>query len=351
MPADQQRLGFLDRAQPLLLTGSIGIGLGLGALVPGFADGLLPLVSIGVFALIYLVMIGVDLRSVAGTFSSRRFLVTAAIINFVVNPLVAWGLAVVFLQSHPDLWVGLILFLVTPCIGWFLIFTELADGDAGLGVTLLGINVVLQIVLLPVYIYVFAGQRVGVEVDSIMASIGLFLILPLGLAALTRVLCERSSISFEVAKDRAHLPYLKTLVLAAVIVSMFASQADDIFDNPGVVLRLIAPITAFFVIAFVLALVVGRLMGFPYDQVALLVFTTTSRNSEASLAIAATAFSSPFVALTVVMGPVIELPLLVLMVRALHALRPRLFDQSPIRRNNTHEHDISDETQRPAPAR
>ena len=123
---------------------------------------------------------------------------------------------------------------------------------------------------------------------------------------------------------RIRLPYLKTLVLAVIIISMFAVNATEIFDNPSVVLRLLAPISAFFAIAFALSVMVGRIMGFPYEQIVALVFTTTSRNSEASLAIAATAFASPFVALTVVMGPVIELPLLVLMVRALRMLRPRM---------------------------
>lgn len=193
-----------------------------------------------------------------------------------------------------------------------------------LGVTLLGVNVVLQVLLLPLYLRVFADQQVGVEIGPILESIMLFLALPLGLAALTRAGLRRRGVALEHVMRRIRLPYLKTLVLAAIIISMFAVNATEIFDNPSVVLRLLAPISAFFAIAFALSVMVGRIMGFPYEQIVALVFTTTSRNSEASLAIAATAFASPFVALTVVMGPVIELPLLVLMVRALRMLRPRM---------------------------
>lgn len=336
-PEEQRRLGLLDQVQPLLLIAAIGVGLGLGAVAPTLADALVPLVSIGVFVLIYLVMIGVDLRTVAGSFANRRFLVVAVLINFVVNPLVAWGLAATFLSSHPDLWAGLVLFLVTPCIGWYLIFTELADGDAALGVTLLGINVVLQIALLPLYVFLFAGESVGIELGPIVGSIGLFLVLPLGFAAVTRMGIRRTSHSIDDLKEQLFLPYVKTGILAGVIISMFASQADEIFENPGAVLRLIAPITCFFAIAFGLAIGIGWLMGFSYEKVALLVFTASSRNSEASLAIAATAFSSPLVALTVVMGPVIELPLLVLMVRALLVLRPR-FQERAAQRDAVEEH-------------
>ncbi|MGI9599283.1 MAG: arsenic resistance protein, partial [Acidimicrobiales bacterium] len=128
--------------------------------------------------------------------------------------------------------------------------------------------------------------------------------------------------------ERAHLPYLKTGALVVVVVAMFASQADELFDEPGVFVRLAAPIGVFFAVAFAIAVLTGRLLDLPYDQTALLAFTTTSRNSEASLAIAATAFASPLVAAAVVIGPVLELPLLVLMVRVLVGLRHRGYRSS-----------------------
>ncbi len=331
---DMPRLSTLDRVQPVLLVTSVGFGLALATVTSAFASALLPLVSIGVFALIYLVMLGVDMRGVGSAFGRRRFLGAAVLINFVVNPLLAWGLAALFLQGQPELRVGLILFLVTPCIGWYLVFTELAGGDTHLGVSVLTINVVLQIVLLPVYVFLFAGQSVDVEVATIVRSVGLFLVVPVMLGAATRDAVRRSGSTIEDFQAALHLPLLKTAVLMIVIIAMFASQAETIFDNSEVFATLVPPIVGFFAVAFLVALVVGRALHLPYDEVALLVFTTTSRNSEASLAIAATAFASPLVPLTVVIGPAIELPLLVLMVRVLlqlprGALRPRTGELEP----------------------
>ncbi len=315
-------LGRMDRFQPLLLIGSIAGGLALAKIAPGFAASLGWLVSAGVFLLIYLVMLSLDLSRVAAAFTQRKFLVIAVVLNFVVNPLLAWTLGAVFLGDQPDLRVGLILFLVTPCIGWYLIFTELAGGDTGMGVSLLGLNLILQVLLLPVYLAVFEGRATGIDLTSIIGSVLIFLVLPAVAAAATQRGLGRSNVDVDDVLSAIGKAQLKTAALVVVIAAMFASQADVIFDNPNVVFTLVTPMVAFFVIAFIVAITTGRLAGLPYDQTALLAFTTTSRNSEASLAIAATAFASPLVALAVVIGPVIELPFLVLMVRVLLGLKP-----------------------------
>jgi len=317
------RLGRMDRFQPLLLVGSIAAGLALAKVAPGLAASLDRLVSAGVFVLIYLVMLGLDVSRVAAAFTQRKFLAIAVGLNFIVNPALAWALGSVFLGDEPDLRVGLILFLVTPCIGWYLIFTELAGGDTGLGVSLLGLNLILQVLLLPVYLVLFEGQATGIDVGSIVGSVVIFLVLPAVAAALTRRALDRSRIDVDDVLSVVGRVHLKTAALAVVIAAMFASQAEVIFENPNVVFTLVAPMVVFFVIAFMVALATGRMARLPYDQTALLAFTTTSRNSEASLAIAATAFASPLVALTVVIGPVIELPFLVLMVRVLRGLQPK----------------------------
>ncbi len=320
--AGAPQLGRADRVQPLILVGSIGLGVALSKATPGFADAMGPAISVGVIALIFLVLLNVDLTGVGRAFAKRRFLVVAVTINFVLNPVIAWGIGAVFLRDEPELWAGLILFLVTPCIGWYLIFTELAGGDATLGVSLLAINVVLQLLLLPVYLWLFAGSVLTLDVATIATSLATYLLLPFLAATVVRWLLRSAGRSVAMVQARYRLSHVKTVALVVVIVAMFASQGDVLFDNPTVVWRVAPPIAVFFTIAFVVAIVAARCARLPYEQTALLVFTTASRNSEASLAIAVTAFSSPLVALTVVIGPVIELPLLVLMVRGLLALRP-----------------------------
>jgi len=318
----EPRLSRSDQLQPALLLAAIGVGLALGRVAPGISDTAGAAVSVGVFTLITLVMINVNPRNVATTFARKRFLAAAVGLNFVVNPLVAWGLGAAFLGGHPALRIGLILFLVTPCIGWYLIFTELAGGDTELGVGLLGINVVLQIALLPLYLAVFVGDSGTIALSTILESVGLYLALPALVAGVIRHQWSSRGRVAEDEQQRWRVSALKTGSLAAVIVAMFASQSETLFDDVGAIRHLIVPMVLFFAFTFVMALLVAHRLGLPHDQAALLVFTTTSRNSEASLAIAATAFASPLVALTVAIGPVIELPLLVLMARTLRQRAP-----------------------------
>lgn len=311
----RQGLAFLDRIQPILLLSAIVVGLALAKVAPTLAAKLTPLVTAGVFLVIYFIMLGVSTRGIMRAFTRWKPASLAIGINFLITPLIAWALGYLFLQNDPDIWVGLILYLVTPCIGWYLVFTELAKGDVELGVSLLFWNVVLQIVLLPVYMTLLAGTVVHIEITDMLRSVITFLVLPLALAAATRWLLGRFAISVEVATKKVGLTYLKAITLMIVIVAMFASQGAVLFENPSVVLKMILPGVAFFVIALLMAIVAARLFRLSYPEFALLAFTITARNSEASLAIAVTAFASPLVALTVVIGPSIELPLLILFLR------------------------------------
>lgn len=316
-------LGLLDRIQPLLLLGAIVVGLVLARLKPTLAARLTPLVTAGVFLVIYFIMLGVSTRRIMHAFARWKPTFVAIGINFLITPFIAWTLGYLFLRNEPDIWVGLILYLVTPCIGWYLVFTELARGDVELGVSLLFWNVVLQIVLLPVYMALLAGTVVHIEIADILRSVITFLVLPLALAAITRWLLKRFAISVEVATKKVALPYLKTITLMIVIAAMFASQGGVLFENPSVVLMMILPGVAFFVIALLMATLAARLFRLSYPEFALLAFTTTARNSEASLAIAVTAFSSPLVALTVVIGPSIELPVLILFLRIVLSMQQK----------------------------
>lgn len=318
----EARLGLADRLQPALLLGAIGAGLVIGRAAPGLAGTASQAVSIGVFALITLVMLNVNPRNLATVYRRTRFLAAAVVLNFVVNPTLAWVLGTAFLGDEPDLRVGLILFLVTPCIGWYLIFTELAGGDTELGVGLLGINVVLQVALLPVYLALFVGDAAGIEIATILESVAIYLVVPAAVAGLVRRWWVQAGRIAADEQQRLRVSTLKTAALTVVIVSMFASQSDVIFDELSAVRKLIVPMVLFFVITFGIAVGVAHRLRLPHPQMALLVFTTTSRNSEASLAIAATAFASPLVALTVALGPVIELPLLILMTRLLRRRIP-----------------------------
>lgn len=321
--ATRKKLGALDRLQPVFLLSAIGIGLLTADRMPDLAARLGWLVSAGVFVVIYLIMLGVRERNILQAFRRLKPTAIALLLNFVFTPALAWGLGYVFLRGNPDIWVGLILYLVTPCIGWYLVFTDLADGDVELGVSLLFWNVVLQILLLPVYLWFLAGQIVAVEIDIIARSIVLFLILPYALAWVTRQAWASLHAGAASIGDALPLSPLKTAALMIVIAAMFASQGGVLFENPSVVWWMIAPGLVFFAVIFLVAISVSRAAGLSYPETALLVFTTAARNSEVSLAVAVTAFTSPLIALTVVIGPAIELPVLIIFVSCLRWMRAR----------------------------
>lgn len=316
-----KKLGLLDRIQPLLLITAIALGLLLARATPQFTKRLVPVVTVGVFLVIYFIMIGIDLKGILHAFIRLKPTVLAILINFVFTPVFAWFLGFLFLKHYPDVWVGLILYLITPCIGWYLIFTELAGGDVELGISLLAWNVFLQIALMPVYMKVLAGKIIFIDVKDILHSVGVFLVLPLLLSIVSRWWLLKRQIALESLKSK--LSYLKMVTLMVVIIAMFGSQGAVLFANPQVVLLMILPGLVFFSSIFIIALVVGKLFHLNYGEVALLAFTTTARNSEASLAIAATAFTSPLIPLTVVIGPSIELPVLVIILRILIWIRQK----------------------------
>lgn len=317
----QPQLSRSDRLQPVILVVAIAAGLGIGSAAPQVSDIATIGVSVAVFGLIALVMLNVNPHNVRATFSQPRFVATAISLNFVINPLLAWALGGLLLGSEPDLRIGLLLFLVTPCIGWYLIFTEIAGGDTELGIGLLGINVVLQVLLLPLYLALFVGNTAAVDIDTIVESIVVYLLSPAALAGAIRWWWAHRNREPKAEQRRFRVSELKTAALVLVVVSMFSSQAAVVFDELDSVLRLLVPMAMFFCATFAIAIIAGRQLGFDHERTALLVFTTTSRNSEASLAIAATAFASPLVGLTVAVGPLIELPLLIVMARLLRSHR------------------------------
>ncbi|WP_252700334.1 arsenic resistance protein [Natronosalvus vescus] len=304
----------------LAIVGGVLVGQVTG--VPGLAERLiLP------FLLVMLVgaFLQIPLGNLRKAFRNRRVVGLSLLVNFVWNPLFAVVLGFVFLREHPALWVGLIMLMVTPCTDWYLIFTDIADGDVPLATSLLPYNLVLQLVLLPVYLYLFAGELVTLPVETLVESVVLVLVVPLVVAAIGRVTLPK--LMGETYFTSTLLPALgpvQILFLALAIAAMFASQGDVILDNPGVLLLLAIPVIAFYAINFALGIGIGRLAAFSYEEVVCFNCTILSRNSPTALAIAVVAFPhEPLIPLALVIGPLLELPLLSVVSNLLLELRER----------------------------
>lgn len=317
-------MGLLEQYQTVFVVLAVLGGLAVGQ-VPGVPAVAETLILLFLMVMLFGAFARIPLSSLRDAFHNRRVVGASLGINFLWNPLLAVGLGAVFLRDHPALWVGLLMLMVTPCTDWYLVFTDIADGDVSLATSLLPYNLVLQLVLLPVYLYVFAGTLVDLPLGVLAESVALVLVVPLVAATLTR----RGLIRLKGRSwlDRTVIPRLapvQILFLCLAIASMFASQGEIVLEEPGVLALIAIPVIAFYAINFVVGLGVGRVLDFSYEEVACFNCTILSRNSPTALAIAVVAFPNrPLIPLALVIGPLLELPLLSVVSRLLLAIRGR----------------------------
>jgi ACR3 family arsenite transporter len=323
----QAKLSRQDTEKPLLLIGAALAGIALNLVSRGRLTFLAPLVPWGVFLVILAVMIPVRIRHVGQAFRKGRATAIALATNFLVIPAVAWTLGWLLLRAYPDFWVAIILYTLTPCIGWYLIFTDLAEGDVAWGMALLPWNIVLQIVLMPFYMILLIGRVATLDVGSLLGSVGLFFLLPFALGWLIQraVIASRGDAFFD-GPFKARMGTYKVWALVLVIVAMFAGQAPLSLGSLAHVVLLIGVLLLFFALLFGLALLSGHLGHLSYEENVTLAFTTTARNSEAVIGIAVAAFPGhPLVYFAILVGPLVELPILLLLSRVLLRLRGTLW--------------------------
>lgn len=267
-------------------------------------------------AMLFITFLQIPIEEIKTAFKNIKFTYTSVIINFAWTPILAWLLALVFLSDNPALYIGFIMLMVTPCTDWYLIFTGIAKGNVALSTAILPLNLILQVTLLPVYLLIFGGTTGVVELSFLIESVLLVLFVPLLLALLTKFLLRKKEQMRE--KIITNLSVLPIIFLSLAIVAMFASQGQLLLENLDLMWQITIPILLFFVINFIIGQRVGQLMKFPYSDRASLSLTTLARNSPIALAIAMTAFpDQPLIALTLVIGPLLELPILAIITQLL----------------------------------
>lgn len=300
-----------ERLQGVLVALAALIGLGVGTWLPiGAAAGhvVVPALLLMLFAL----FVRMDATHVGEVRKAKSLVGASLALNFVFTPILAWFLGEVLLGSQPDLRIGLLLLLVTPCTDWYLVFTATARGHLGIAAALLPVNLVLQLVLLPVYVLVLGGQAAFVDAETLGESVVLVLVVPLVAAAALRWTSGRRMSA--ASRDRYVMAPAERIVLPLLLVAvlaMFAWQARTVLDAGAEVLALLPPLLCFFVLLPLIAVRVGKWLRLPAPQRVTLTMTTTARNSPIALALAVTAFPDrPLIAVALVVGPLLELPAL-----------------------------------------
>ncbi|GHV75765.1 arsenic resistance protein [Spirochaetia bacterium] len=293
----------MAKLQPLIIIASALAGILLGRFSPSIASRAGGLIEVFLMILLFFVFLAVDIREIKRSFSNIRFSLAALGINFIWTPMFTFILGALFMAGEIDLQTGFIMLMVTPCTDWYLIFTGMAGGNVSLGSSLLPLNLILQICLLPVYLLLFMGDAVSFSAGSILTSILLVLVIPLVSANIVKFMIGKLLTAYS---DTIQLFFLCLAVLA-----MFASQGTLLLANPGLFVSIFPPLIIFFIVNFFLALFTGRLLKLPFKDTIPLLFTTQARNSPVALAIAAVTFPQrPVISLVLVIGPLIELPVL-----------------------------------------
>ncbi|AEF39253.1 arsenic resistance protein [Hoyosella subflava] len=297
----------LERLQSVFVALAALLGLAAGVALPIDAPAghvVLPALLLMLTA-VFLQMDGAQIRSAR---HARTVVAASLVINFVWTPLFAWALGAGLLGGSPDLRIGLLLLLVTPCTDWYLVFTALARGHLGSAAALLPINLILQLILLPVYVQLLGGDAAMIDTRTLIGAVVLVLAVPLSAALILRRLTAGSTAGRRLTNNssRAILPLLYVAVFA-----MFAWQGGVVFDHGGELLALLLPLLLFFAVTPFLAQGTGRMLRLHADQRVTLTMTTVARNSPIALALAVAAFPDrPLIAVALVIGPLVELPVL-----------------------------------------
>lgn len=306
-------MSLFSKLQPIFIIAAafLGIFLGRGSAFVEQHSG--SYIVVFLMLMLVFVFLSVDLKAITKSFLNYRFSVTSLLINFVWTPLLALVLAKVFMPGSVELQIGFIMLMVTPCTDWYLVFTGLSGGNLALGSSVLPMNLILQIILLPLYILLFMGASVSFDPLMIAKSIAMVLLVPLVAAYLIRLVMAKAGKQAVLVRLLAKSDDLQFVLLCLAIIAMFASQGAVMLQNLPVFLNILPPLMLFFPVNFALAFVVGSRLRLGLRDRIPLIFTVSARNSPLSLAIAVITFpQQPIISLVLVMGPLIELPVLAL---------------------------------------
>ena len=294
----------------------IGIILGLIDLIQAYSEYL---IMPSLMAMLFLVFIQIPIKDITKSFKNMKFTLTSICINFIWTPILVFILGRVFLGNNSDLLIGFVMLMVTPCTDWYLIFTGIAKGNVALGASILPLNLILQLILLPVYVFLIGQSSVQIDVLNLLKGVIVSLIIPLFGALIYRKLSiSKKGIDYFEKNIVSKACEYQGYFLNIAIVFMFASQGKILIKNPQILLQLLIPVLLFFIINLIVGQFVGRKLNLSHEDNVALNLTTLARNSPIALAIAVATFpNKPLISLALIIGPLIELPVLFIVSKVL----------------------------------
>jgi ACR3 family arsenite transporter len=343
-PSVVAKLSTLDRFLAVWILIAMGVGIGLGRAIPGLNDALakvevggisLP-IALGLLIMMYPVLAKVRYDKLDAVTGDKKLMVSSLVINWIVGPAVMFALAWIFLPDLPEYRTGLIIVGLARCIAMVIIWNDLACGDREAAAVLVALNSIFQVIafgllgwfyleLLPKWLHLGNGEHLDISVWKIALNVVVFLGIPLLAGFLTRRIGEQKMgrESYE-AKLLPRIGPFALYGLLFTIVILFALQGKTITHQPGDVARIALPLLAYFAVMWFGTFALGKGIGLAYDRTATLAFTAAGNNFELAIAVAIGTFGvTSGQALSGVVGPLIEVPVLIALVYVSLAWRRR----------------------------